>query len=247
MWGAALAVWSSECIEMSEYEPQMSAERVEHLRRWHQMTSDALHELGSHDVSYLGLDLHVPAEVFAPTPTSDLLGRLVSTRVRAGQRVLDMGCGAGANAILAAQVTDDVMAVDVNPAAVEATAANALRNGVGAHVTARVSDIFDNVTGDFDLIVIDPPFRWFPPRDMLERAFTDKNYRSLGRFMSGVSGRLRRGGEVLLFFGSSGDVAHLDSLIVDTGLSSTVLAERVVAVRGEDTMYFVRSITPSRS
>lgn len=34
---------------MGEYEPQKSAERVDHLRRWHQMASDELHELGGHD------------------------------------------------------------------------------------------------------------------------------------------------------------------------------------------------------
>jgi 16S rRNA G1207 methylase RsmC len=31
-----------------------------------------------------------------------------------------------------------------------------------------VSDVFDNVPRKFDLIVIDPPFRWFKARDQLE-------------------------------------------------------------------------------
>ena len=109
----------------------MPPERVEQLRRWHEDASASLHGLGAHDVEYLGLHLHVPEQVFPPTPTSDLLGRQVIDRVAPGSRVLDMGCGAGANAILAAKNSADVVAVDVNPHAVQATIDNARRNGVG--------------------------------------------------------------------------------------------------------------------
>lgn len=224
------------------YVPRLTSQRVEELRRWHEATSAELHRLGAHDVDYLGLTLHVPEHVFPPTPTSHLLGRQVIAHVQPRQRVLDMGCGAGANALLAARATDDVVAVDVNPHAVAATAANAARNGVAARVRCCESDVFSAVEGDFDFIVIDPPFRWFRPRDLLERAFTDENYQTLGRFFSGVVQRLRPAGCVLLFFGTSGDVAHLDELVVEAGLSSETVAERTIRRRGEDTTYFVRRI-----
>lgn len=123
----------------------MSPERVDLLRQWHDDASDQLHALGAHSVTYLGLDLQIPEQVFPPTPTSDLLGGEVRARVAAGHRVLDMGSGAGANAILAAQTAREVVAVDVNPIAVETTAANAARNGVGDRVDARVSDVFEHV------------------------------------------------------------------------------------------------------
>ena len=228
---------------MDEYRPRVSAARVEELRRWHEETSTALHGLGAHDVDYLGLHLHVPEHVFPPTPTSDLLGTQVRASVRPGDRVLDMGCGAGANAILAAQVTDEVVAVDVNPHAVAATAANAERNGVGARIRCVESDLFDAVDGTFDVIVIDPPFRWFAPTDLLERAIADEGYRSLARFLTEAPGRLRPGGAVLLFFGTSGDVDHLDALIDEAGLTSETQVERTMPVRGEDTTYFVRALT----
>ncbi len=172
------------------YRPRVPPERVERLWRWHQEASDELHSLGAHEVEYLGLQLHVPAQVFPPTPTSDLLGRAVLARARPKQRVLDMGCGAGANAILAAQHSNDVLGVDVNPIAVSASQANAERNGVAERTRFAESDVFDAVDGEFDLIVFDPPFRWFPPRDLLERAVADENYASLTRFMGEVSDRL---------------------------------------------------------
>ncbi len=220
----------------------MPPDRVEQLRRWHEWASESLHALKAHDVEYLGLDLHIPEQVFPPTPTSDLLGEQVRQRVRPGDRVLDMGCGAGANAILAAQITNDVVAVDVSPLAVAATAANARRNHVGDRVDAHRSDVFDEVSGQFDVIVFDPPFRWFQARDLLERAITDENYRALGRFMSGVGSRLRPGGEVLLFFGSSGDVGYLNVLIDRAQLIAEIVADRTVLVRGEEAVYVVQSL-----
>ena len=168
---------------MPKYVPRVSAERVEQLRRWHEDVSSELHARPTADIEYLGLQLRVPQGVFAPTPTSDLLGNLVTDHAAPGLRVLDMGCGAGANAVLAARTGATVLGVDVNPAAVEASRANAARNGVADGTDFAVSDLFDAVEGDFDLVVIDPPFRWFSPRTMLERAFTDENYATLTAFL----------------------------------------------------------------
>ena len=104
------------------------------------------------------------------------------------------------------------------------------------------ADVFAEVDGDFDVIVVDPPFRWFPPTDLLERAVTDEGYATLGRFVAEVGDRLRPGGFVLLFFGTSGDVEHLDALLATAHLSSTTIAERHGRARGEDVTYFVRQI-----
>lgn len=221
----------------------MPPERVARLLRWHEEASKELHLRGAHEVEYLGLHLHVPAQVFPPTPTSDLLGRAVLAHARRGHRVLDMGCGAGANAILAAQHAEDVLGVDVNPFAVSASEANAERNGVAERTRFAESDVFDAVDGEFDLIVFDPPFRWFRPGDLLERAVADENYATLTRFMGEVPERLSAGGEVLLFFGTSGDVAYLDELIDSTHLRSSTVAERSLDVRGEKATYFVRCLS----
>ena len=226
---------------MTEYRPHVSDDRASFLREWHDDVSRELHDRTAADVEYLGLSLHVPAGVFPPTPTSDLLGSQVSATAAPDMRVIDMGCGAGANGLLAAREGAEVVAVDINPASVAAAAANADRNGLV--VECLVSDLFDQVAGDFDLVVIDPPFRWFAAADLLERAITDEGYETLSRFLAEVSGRLRPGGAVLLFFGSSGDVAHLDSLIERNRLSSETVAERTIPVRGEDTTYFVRRLS----
>jgi release factor glutamine methyltransferase len=209
-----------------DYRPMMPPERADALARWHEEASVAIHALGHHRVEYLGLDLVVPEHVFPPAPMSQLLGRAVLDEVRATDRVLDMGTGCGVNAILAASLSVDVTGVDVNPHAVSAAIANAKRNGVAERTHFVESDVFSRVDGTFDLIVFDPPFRWFAPRDLLELAFTDENYAALTRFMSGVADRLRPGGRLLLFFGTSGDLTYLRTLIASSGLACETIASR---------------------
>lgn len=158
--------WSS--LAVVAYRPRFSADRVLDLTRWHERAYRELKAAGEVRLSYLGLEVVIPPGVFSPTPTSDLLGRAVLTEVRPTDRVLDMGTGSGVNAILAATVANDVVGVDVNPAAVAVARVNAARNGVRA--AFAVSDVFSAVEGAFDLVVIDPHFRWFSPRDLLEAA-----------------------------------------------------------------------------
>jgi release factor glutamine methyltransferase len=126
------------------------------------------------------------------------------------------------NAILAAAVSAEVVAVDVNPKAVECAIANAERNGVRSRLTIFQSDVFGAVGGAFDLIVFDPPFRWFAPRDLLEVSTADEDYRSLTKFMREAREHLQPQGRILLNFGTSGDIDYLFSLIDRAGFRKEV-------------------------
>ncbi len=123
---------------------------------------------------FLGLKLTVPSTVMTPCPVSPILGGAIFAEVEEGDRVLDMGTGSGSLAITAAAKASSVLAVDINPDAVEAVLANAARNGVADKVEARVSDVFSAVEGTFDLIIFNPPFQWFAARDVADSATTDE-------------------------------------------------------------------------
>ncbi|MEJ3745412.1 methyltransferase [Actinomycetes bacterium KLBMP 9797] len=226
---------------MTEYTPTVSAADAERIRRWHENAyASARAEAGTQGQTfeYLGRTLVVPPDVQPINAMSDLLGTAVLAEVRPGDRVLDMGTGCGVNAILAASTATDVLAVDINPHAVEAARRNAARNGVADRVTVRESDVFSAVDGAFDLIVFDPPFRWFAPRDLLEQAHTDENYRALTTFFREVRGRLRPGGRLLLFFGTSGDLGYLERLAAEEGFTTTVVAHRDLVKDGWRVDYY---------
>ncbi len=226
-----------------EYVPGFSEEETELLRRWHESAYRAMRAAGEQRVEYLGLDLVVPPDVFAPTATSDLLGRAVLSEVRDTDRVLDVGTGSGVNAILAASRSREVIGVDINPHAVLAARENAARNGVGDRTRFLESDVFDAIEGAFDLIVCDPPFRWFRPRDVLEASIADEGYAALRRFMAELPDRLTREGRALVFFGTSGDMGYLLRLIERSGLVSSVVVERDLTKDGITVSYRTLRLT----
>ncbi len=218
----------SEPIGVDSYVPTFSAEEAERIRRWHEnayQTSRAEAVTGQ-TFDYLGLKLEVPPEVQPIMGMSHLLGNAVLAEVRDDDRVLDMGTGSGVNAILAASKSRQVVAVDLNPRATEAARANAERNGVTDRVEVRLSDVFSAVEGMFDLIIFDPPFRWFAPRDLLEMATTDRGYRAMTTFFRNAKRHLTPGGRMLIFFGTSGDLAYLRRLADEESFTVEVIAHQ---------------------
>jgi release factor glutamine methyltransferase len=207
---------------MSDYRPPTSGADVDRIRAWHEAAYESMRSASDVVVEYLGLSVAVPHSVLPPTPVSDLLGNAVLAEVRDTDRVLDMGTGSGINALLAASRSTEVVAVDINPAAVAAATANAERNGVADRITFLESDVFSAVDGQFDLVVFDPPFRWFAPRDVVEVCMTDENYGALTRFVTSASRYLAPGGRILMFFGTSGDLDYLYRLVDENGFSRTV-------------------------
>jgi methylase of polypeptide subunit release factors len=118
------------------------------------------------------------------------------------RRAVDIGCGAGVGAIVIARARREaeVLAVDINPAALRLTAVNAALAEV-ANVSVETSDVLQDVDGQFDLIVANPPYM----ADPAERA-----YRHGGgafgaqlslRIVEQALNRLAPGGSLVLYTG----------------------------------------------
>ncbi len=97
-----------------------------------------------------------PDYVIGVNPTSVTLASL--TVRRPVTSALDLGTGCGVQALLAARHSDHVVAVDINPRALNFSAFNARLNGM-SHVECRQGSMFEPVEGSrFDLIVCNPPY-----------------------------------------------------------------------------------------
>jgi len=111
-------------------------------------------------VDFNGLKLVSLPNVFVPVPWDyNLLSKTVLKEVKPANKVLDIGTGTGVQAILAASKSTDVTSVDVNPFALKCAKLNSELNNVSSRVKVNQSDLFENVTNKFDVIIFDPPFR----------------------------------------------------------------------------------------
>ena len=116
-------------------------------------------------------------------------------------RIADIGCGSGAGGIMAARLRtgSEVTLTDVNPIALRYARVNAAVAGV--QVNLALGDALGAATGDFDVIVSNPPYLV----DDAARAYRDGGG-CLGRALSvkiaaQALQRLRPGGCLILYTG----------------------------------------------
>ena len=85
-------------------------------------------------------------------PTTAMCLQWLDAQDLAGKRVVDYGCGSGILAIASALLgAAEIIAVDNDPQALEATAANAARNAVGEKIAGCSPDEFSTTSADLVL------------------------------------------------------------------------------------------------
>lgn len=151
-------------------------------------------------VSHLGHSFEIDPQVFSPfiAPSGYLSFSLVAHPIFSQKRVLDVGCGAGIFASLAAASgATRVVGVDINPVAVENARRNVSALGVESLAEIRTGDLFGPISEDevFDIIFADLPFTSGEPRDLLDRAFYDPDLITIRRFLRELPHLLTRAGD----------------------------------------------------
>ncbi len=229
-------------IKMNAYKPLMPEREISKRRAWQAKVYQTLRQNRKiRKTIVLDKEIRVTPDVFAPLwGDSILLAKMVRKETKQGDFVLDMETGTGIQAIFAAEKAAKVIAVDINPAAVNCAKQNAKHHGLEEKIEAKESDLFSNISEKFDMIIFNPPFRWFKPRDMLERASLDENYETLNAFFSQVKSYLKENGRILAVFSTSGDIRYFKNLVSESGFKSKILAKE--ARNSWD--YFVYRLTP---
>lgn len=176
-------------------------------------------------------DLVVDLSVYAPQSDSYLLVEAIrglGDRV-AGTRVLELCCGTGIAAVTAArQRAAEVLALDLNPAAVRSAAANAARHAPAMH--ARRGCLTDAVEhGPFDIVVCNPPYVPAPGEDV-DHASAESAWDAghdgrlvLDPLCRALPDLLAPGGVALLVHSEAAGIDTTVQACRDAGLSSEVV------------------------
>ncbi len=158
-------------------------------------------------------------EVYEPREDSFLLAEQV--RLHAFGKVLDMGTGSGIQAETAkgSNKVKEVLAVDINKAAVK----EAKKKGI----KAKQSDLFSDVKGKFDTIIFNPPYL---PQELKERDLAleggKKGYETIMDFLGQASNFLKAEGIILLLFSSLTKKEKVEELIDHYGFEPGELSRQ---------------------
>jgi methylase of polypeptide subunit release factors len=175
-----------------------------------------------------GLDWDLVEDVFPPyyAPGSDLFGEWLP--YHEFDSLLEMGCGVGIVAVTAAmRGCPRVVAIDINPAAVENVQRNAKRHGVQDRVKALRSDMFEKVAaGDtFDALFWNLPFLDSSPETAalsgIHAALFDPEYSLLRRFLRDSGRHLSADGRIFISFSDAmGQRSLLETLAGEHGYAT---------------------------
>jgi release factor glutamine methyltransferase len=168
-------------------------------------------------------------DVYRPSHDTFLLAHAVGHEVQAGDRFLEVGCGAGLVSMVAARRGAHVCATDLNPEAVRLAGANAASNGV--HVDARPGDLLAGLPGPFDVVAFNPPYLPTAPHEVLpgplNLAFDGgpTGNDTVLRFAAQVGALAARPRAILVVHSSLADPTALSDALGRLGYASQVVAE----------------------
>jgi SAM-dependent methyltransferase len=93
-------------------------------------------------------------------PDTYRFARFIAQAAGPARRLVDIGCGSGAGAVVAARASGagEIVMSDVNPAALRLARINAAASGLVATTSFASSDILRGVQGMFDLVISNPPY-----------------------------------------------------------------------------------------
>ena len=183
------------------------------------------HLLGYQD--FMGLRFQVNEYVLIPRQDTEILVEEAMRYLHDGMRILDLCTGSGCILLSLLHYSNDCegVGVDISQEALQVAAQNAELLGIRADFLK--SDLYEKVTGKFDLLVSNPPYieRAIIPTLMEEVREYDPYIALDGgedgldfyrRIIGGAQDYLKRGGQILMEIGS-GQAKAVSELLYEAG------------------------------
>jgi release factor glutamine methyltransferase len=175
----------------------------------------------------------VDENVYDPAEDSFLLAKKM--KINEDDTVLDMGTGCGILAVLAAEKAKSVLAVDINPYAVECARRNAETNGVKDKIEFKCGNLFNpiDLNERFSLILFNSPY--LPSELDEEKSWIEKAWaggwngrKIIDQFIMDSPRFLAAGGRINLVQSSLSDINRTIQMFNEFDLRAVVVAQTKV-------------------
>ncbi len=193
-------------------------------------------------MQFFGFEMAFSEDVYVPREDTYLMVRAIREEIEEEDRVLDMGTGSGILALIASEVCEQVVGVDINESAVELAEKNASANGL-ENIEFIKSDLFQDVDGEFDLIVFNAPY--LPPSESHEGLIGSEQWLGgesgteiVSRFSDEAMNHLSEDGKILLMVSSLTGLDDVMTILEDGGFVSEVEDEEKIPW---ETLYVVKA------
>jgi release factor glutamine methyltransferase len=214
-------------------ERELSQEEAAGFARWvgrRSLGEPVAYILGEKE--FWSLRFEISREVLIPRPETECLVELLLRFYRPrgeGLRILDIGTGSGAIAVVLARELPAarVVATDISAGALSVARRNAFSHSVADRVDFFQGDLFAAVSGNFDIICSNPPYIPDVPYGLLPAGIRD--FEPRGALIAGPDGmdfhrriiregahRLKAGGRIFLEIGE-GQRDQVEALFREEG------------------------------
>lgn len=179
----------------------------------------------------LGKTFMVNTNVFSPKYFHDTEFFAKHIAIKHGEKFLEIGPGTGVISVFAAlRGAKRVVAIDINPDAVQNTKENSRRHRVSKIVKVFQGDVYSPLRPNdkFDTIFWNVPFAYSDQttNSNLEKAIIDPKYRSLKMFVKDSKKYLNPGGKLLIGFSTTlGHISLLKRFVKEGGFKLRLLKE----------------------
>ncbi len=181
---------------------------------------------GPHKICVDGRSYLISENVFNPKYyyTSKFMAKHIS--VKPDDIVLDMGTGSGIQAITVGLKASKVIAIDINPEAVQYAKDNVKANGLDKVVSVLEGDLFSPLKGTqrFDVILFTPPYMVGKPKTYFDHALFDSDKELVSRFFRETGDYLTPDGYVQMLYSSIANPEKVLELSRLSGWNSNLVA-----------------------
>ncbi len=188
-------------------------------------------------VDYLGEKFFVKKGVFWPRP--DSMPLVENFVIEPGEVSLDVCTGSGVIAIFSAlKGAEKVVALDINPNAIESVKINAEAFKVESVIDARVSDVLSALKEgeQFDVVTCNPPFTDESSEgDMASKTLRDPGLRVAKDFFKNIGAHLKTGGRLYVSQANSGNVDDMLTLADEAGFVARMIGKKEI---GQNSLEF---------